>query len=128
MRAEELKELLDLFRENPLGTKKWWRFASYKKGNDKDQVLLFRQGPNPRGICGTGKICGKPERTDEGKQTGRAYIHFEKLVDPNEGFLLSVEAIRDIQGIEKLVNSEKSGVRVPDDVAAELWRRLAPVC
>ncbi|HMF61028.1 MAG TPA: HNH endonuclease signature motif containing protein, partial [Vicinamibacterales bacterium] len=46
--------------------------------------------------------------------------------DPAGGFLLPLAAVEDFVP-ESLINAQSSGTRVPDNVAAELERRLAPV-
>jgi hypothetical protein len=92
---------------------------------------LFKQGSDPRGIFGVGKIIERPrlqiDPTDiDAGQRWRAKISFDRLVDPNREFLIGLDAIIDILP-ETLVDAQSSGTTVPRGVELELEKRLSPL-
>lgn len=129
--AAEMSKLVGRFDADPATALPLWRIVSHQTARTGDRVYLFKQGADPRGIFGVGEIIDLPQLRmdptdiDEGPRY-RAKIRFKFLVDPSETFLLDYQTIRDFLP-EKLVNSQASGIRVPEEVACELERRLAPL-
>jgi putative restriction endonuclease len=131
-RGRPLAELRDLIaRVNAdLDTTAWWRIHSHQQARVGDRVYVFKQGTaSPRGLIGVGEIVTAPDfrgTPTDPEPRWRADIGFQKLVDPTQEFLLSLFAIEDVVPAS-LVAAAASGFSVPDDVALELERRLAPV-
>jgi putative restriction endonuclease len=129
--ASELSSLVERFEVSPAGTTELWRIASHQAARPGDRVYLFKQGVGPRGIFGVGEIiehpCRQADPTDnERRGAYEARISFDRLVDPDRGFLLSLEEISDIIP-NALLTTQRSGIGVPEDVANEIERRLAPL-
>jgi putative restriction endonuclease len=126
---EKLKDLVRRFDSNPTTAMEWWRISSRRSARVGDRVYLFKQGAGPRGIFGVGTIVDGPElrdspADDEGEQP-RALVRFDKLVDPEEGFLLSLSEIEDIVPPTS-ITAQSSGTSLPEEISSELDRRLAP--
>jgi putative restriction endonuclease len=128
--AEEMTELVRRFEIDPANTTIPWRIASHKSAQIDDRVYLFKQGSDPRGVFGVGKIIERPHlQTDPTDNEGpkyRAKIRFDQLVDPSREFLIGLDAINDIVP-DTLINAQASGNGVAEDVALELEKRLAPL-
>jgi len=126
----DLRALIDRVKQDPdaPGSTEWWRIAN-SNARIGERVYVFKQGTrSPRGVIGVGEIVGRPEMVgapSEPEIRLRAKIRFQKLVDPTAGFLLGLAAVDDFVP-QSLIDAPRSGVRVPEDVAAELERRLAP--
>jgi hypothetical protein len=107
----------------------WWRIAN-SNARIGDRIYVFKQGTqSPRGIIGVGEIVSLPQMADtptDSEKRLRAKVRFQKMLDPTDGFLLPLAAIEDFVP-KSLINAQSSGTLVPDDVAIELERRLAPV-
>lgn len=129
--ASEMSSLVKRFETSPAGATPVWRIASHQAARPGDRVYLFKQGAGAKGIFGVGQIIEYPrlqaDPTDiEGKETFRARIGFDRLVDPGRAFLLSLEDISDILP-DGLLTAQSSGVGVPEEVAIEIEKRLAPL-
>ena len=127
----DLRALIERVEADPdaPGATEWWRIAN-GAARVGERVYVFKQGArSPRGVIGVGEIVGRPERratpTDPAEHL-RVNVRFQKLVDPTAGFLLP---LAEVDGFvpPRLITAQSSGTRVPDDVAEELERRLAPV-
>ncbi len=131
-RGWPLAELRDLIARVSLAPEstEWWRIHSHQQARVGDRVYIFKQGTaSPRGVIGVGEIVTAPDFRPtpiDLPPRWRVEIRFQKLVDPTQEFLLSLFAIEDIVPAS-LVTAAASGFSVPDDVALELERRLAPV-
>lgn len=128
MPVEELKGLVRDFELDPKSASKWWRFASHTRGRIGDKVYLFKQGRGPRGIFGVGEIIEGPElRAELAREGGEprwgVLVSFENIVDPDDDFLLPLDEM--VMVPKGIINSESSGIHVPDDVASHLETRLA---
>lgn len=126
-----MSSLVELFETSPANATPLWRIVSHKAARPGDRVYLFKQGAGLKGIFGVGEIIEYPrvqaDPTDiEGGETHRARISFARLVDPGRGFLLSLEDISDILP-DALLTTQGSGIGVPEDVAIEIEKRLAPL-
>jgi putative restriction endonuclease len=129
--ASEMSAMVERFETSPADANPLWRIASHQAARPGDRVYLFKQGAGPKGIFGVGEIIEYPrlqaDPTDiEGGETYRTRISFARLVDPARSFLLSVEDISDILP-RALLTTQGSGIGVPEDVATEIERRLAPL-
>jgi putative restriction endonuclease len=124
---EELQDLVSRFNNDPSGATEWWRIASHQSAHRGDRVYLFKQGDDLRGIIGVGIIVHGPALrsvpSDDLGPVPRALVRFEQLVDPSTEFLLRLEEIEDVIP-PALINAQASGNSVPDEVAAEIEKRL----
>ena len=127
----DLRALIDRVEADPDEPEaiEWWRIAN-RDARIGERVYVFKQGTrSPRGVFGVGEIVGRPKRvgtpTDPDVRL-RANIRFQKLVDPTAGFLLPLATVDDFVP-QRLIDAPRSGVRIPDDVAVELERRLVSV-
>lgn len=127
---EKLSALTKDFKTDPYGTTEWWRLASYKTAQIGDEVVLFKQGEEPRGIFGRGEIVAGPQpRADSSGGDGqrwRVQVRFTELVDPEIDLLTTLAELRDILAIadNNLVNTQASGTQVPNAIAEKLRARL----
>ena len=126
-----MSALVKNFETLPAGATPLWRMASYQAAKPGDRVYLFKQGVGAKGIFGVGEIIEYPRlQADpadiEGGETYRARIKFDQLVDPSQSFLLSLEQIRDVLP-DTLLTAQSSGIGVPEGVATEIEKRLAPL-
>jgi hypothetical protein len=96
-----------------------WRFANRKDVRLGDRVFLLLQGNLGPAIIGYGRISGAALQSDGNWQFP---VRFEALVDPTRAALLPPADLRTIRGGEKSWNTQSSGVRLSDDVAAVLDR------
>jgi hypothetical protein len=128
--SSNLRGLIDRVEADPdaPGSTEWWRIAN-RNARVGDRVYVFKQGTrSPRGVIGVGEIVEPPEErstSTDPKTRLRANIRFQKLTDPTARFLVPLAEVADFLP-EDLVNARTSGVRVADEVAMELERRLAP--
>jgi hypothetical protein len=124
---EHLRDLIRRVEIDPEHATEWWRIASPRAARVGDRVFVFKQGDDPRGVFGIGRIVEGPEtrRSDTDPEARpRACIRFDRLVDPTREFLLPLEAIADvIPGT--LVRAMASGHRVPNEITVELEKRIA---
>jgi putative restriction endonuclease len=128
--ASEMSSLVRQFESSPAIATPLWRIASHQAAKPGDRVYLFKQGQGRKGIFGAGEIVEYPrlqsDPTDiEGGDTYRARVRLDRLVDPDHAFLLSLEDISDVLP-DSLLKAQGSGISVPEDVAAEIEKRLVP--
>ena len=126
--VEKLQNLVERFNADPSSATEWWRIASHASAQVDDRIYLFKQGADPRGIFGVGRIIQGPEYRDnpsdhEGAQH-RALIRFTELVDPTKSFLLSLTEMDDVVP-SSLINAQASGTGVAAEIAEQLDRRLS---
>lgn len=131
--SSDLQALINRVEKDPAAHEpELWRIA--KSARIGERVYVFKQGTRSpkgigRGIIGIGEIVDYPKMVSDPTESGihlRAKIRFQKLVDPTAGFLLPLDAIKDLVP-QSLINARRSGMPVPDEVAAELERRLIPM-
>lgn len=94
-----------------------WRFRN-KDAKRGDRVFLLLQGKGGPAIIGYGTVNGKA-----GRRSGTARtvpIKFERLVDPSVQVLASKEELLNIPKGKRFWRTQFSGVRLEDNVAAEL--------
>lgn len=126
---EQMDELIRSFETDPATATPLWRVASSKAASIGDRVYLFKQGAGQRGIFGIGELIEAPRQqfdpTDkDAGLTDRARVRFSHLVNPKQAFLLDHDALADLVPIQ-LIEAQRSGNGVPEDVARELENRLA---
>ena len=127
--ASEMASLVERFETTPASAMPLWRLASHRAAQSGDRVYLFKQGTGPKGIFGVGEIIEsprlQPDKTDiEGGEAYRAKIKFDALVNPGREFLLYLEDIDDVLS-DALLTTQSSGIHVPENIAAEIEKRLA---
>jgi hypothetical protein len=108
-----------------------WSCAHSKQIRRGDRLFMLRQGAEPRGLFASGRAI-----TDwyEGPNwRGPGYCHYVDLVydvllDPARDALLPRELLRSGRLARMHWDTQSSGVRIPDEVAAELeqtWGSLS---
>jgi hypothetical protein len=96
-----------------------WRFKNRKDAKAGDRVFLILQGKAGPALIGYGKINGRPQRISG---TPQIPIRFERLVDPSAQVLATEEELFTIEGGKRFWRTQSSGIRLEDNVAAELER------
>jgi len=115
---EELKKLVQRF-DTDGDTHEEWQCKSHKKAQPGDRVFLMKQGEDPRGLFGSGKIVQGPYPGDE--NSFYVEISFDVLVDPvKTSVLVSRQELESLHRKEGLWDSQFSGMEIPADVAQEL--------
>ncbi len=94
-----------------------WRFRN-KDAKRGDRVFLLLQGKGGPAIIGYGTVNGKAERRSGTVLT--VPIKFERLVDPSLQILAGKEELLNIRNRKRFWRTQSSGIRLQDDVAAEL--------
>jgi putative restriction endonuclease len=129
--AEKMRDLVRRFLGDPSDATPLWRISAYQTAKAGDRVYLFKQGDDPRGIFGVGKIIEParlqydPDDIEQGARH-RVKIRFDALVDPESRFLLDLPDISDfVPG--SLVNANASGTTVSETAEMELERLLEPL-
>ena len=102
-----------------------WRFKSHKKAKVGDRVFIMKQGKNPRGLFGSGRITGKPFQNKN--MTNKAGQHpwcvdvtFDQLVDPKKTLLVPYEELSRFYPERGLWNNQSSGIEIPEHVASKI--------
>lgn len=113
-----------------------WSCGQSKRIRPGDRVFLLRQSVAPRGIVASGQATGVPypvphwipELAAAGRTTMCVEIALDVLLDPASEPILPREMLDGPQFSPMHWNTQMSGVRIPNEVAAELeraWARLA---
>jgi|GEM_PF-1147824 len=104
-----------------------WSVGVRKSGiGSGDRYFMLRQGPEPRGIMGSGSIDSEVWREQRWTGEGKANyvdITFDALVDPDEEpdrIIPIRELIERFEGRFYFMRVQGSGQKLPDDVAEEL--------
>jgi 5-methylcytosine-specific restriction enzyme A len=120
-RGWPISKLQKLVRQISNGepTEEPWRFINRKDALESDRVFLLLQGKGGPAIIGYGKISGAPQMTSG---TPQIPVRFERLVDPSGQVLATKEELFAIRGGERFWRIQSSGVRLDDNLAAELER------
>ena len=115
---EELKKLVQRF-ETDGDTREGWQCKSHKKAQSGDRVFLMKQGEDPRGLFGSGKIVRGPYPGDDNSYY--VEISFDVLVDPvKTSVLVSRQELESLHRKESLWDIPFSGMEIPPEVAQEL--------
>jgi 5-methylcytosine-specific restriction protein A len=93
-----------------------WRFHNRKDVSIGDRVFLLLQGKGGPAIIGYGDVVGEPEHAGN----WQVAVRFEVLVDPVKEDLANRSELVAIDGAQSLWRTQASGVRLPEEVAAEL--------
>ena len=94
-----------------------WRFINQKDAKVGDRVFLVLQGKAGPALIGYGRINGRPQKTSG---TPQIPVRFEDLVDPSSQVLATKDELVAIKGGERFWRIQSSGVKLDDNVAAEL--------
>lgn len=113
-----------------------WSCGVNKSIQPGDRFFLIRLGREPRGIVGSGRIRSAPfeelhwddERAKLDQTARYVDVVFDSLVNAEIDPLLPIDFLKDHPVLGRMHWSQQaSGVRIPDEIAAELtkqWSRL----
>jgi hypothetical protein len=118
-RGWPLSELQKLVRNLSIGepAEEPWRFINREDAQLGDRVFVLLQGKGGPAIIGYGRINGGPKKTTG---TPRIPIRFERLVDLSAQALATKDEPFAIKDGERFWRFQSSGVKLQDNVAAEL--------
>ena len=122
---EELKKLVQRF-ELDGDTREEWNCKSYKQVKTGDRVFLMKQGDDPRGLFGSGRIVRAPypdlrKTYKNGSHPYDVDISFDFLSDPvQRDVLISLPKLNSISKDSGLWHSRFSGKEIPAEVAQKL--------
>lgn len=107
-----------------------WRIAAHRQARKGDLAIAFKQGADPRGIIGIGRITGAPFQdaaidNTPGKMQYFAPVRWEKFTDPTRAFLLPYAAFAEWVP-KKFITAQGSGIRLPPDIAQRLLGLITP--
>jgi 5-methylcytosine-specific restriction protein A len=110
-----------------------WNCGNNKRIVKGDRVFLLRQGLEPRGVCGSGyadsdvyeDVHWRESQAKAGRVTRYVRVRWDALLDAEKESILPREWLNVPPLSEVNWNTQISGVRIPDDVAAELEERWA---
>ena len=124
-----MTSLVERFETKPSSTTTLWRIAAHKAAKEGDRVFLFKQGSGEKGIFGVGKLLERPQLQPDPTDIGGGHVYrvliiFDQLVDPGKDFLLGMDELNSFVP-DELFNTQSSGISVPEDVVAEIEKRLA---
>lgn len=106
-----------------------WSAGSNQSIRPGDQVFLLKQGVDPKGIIASGKAVtgvyerahGDPDRAAKQDKANEVDVEFDAIVPPDS--VLPVATLQTDGLADMHWATESSGVRIPDQAAAELERR-----
>jgi hypothetical protein len=106
-----------------------WDTGASRRLKEGDRVFLIRQGVEPRGIIASGEVRGAPYQdehwTADGRQANYVAIEWDQMFDPLVDIILLRSELDRLQPMHW--DPQRSGTRIPDEVAAELEREWAAV-
>jgi hypothetical protein len=94
-----------------------WRFKNRRDAQRGDRVFLLLQGKRGPAIIGYGRVNGRPQRISK---TLQVPVSFEGLVDPSAQAFATKQELFAIEGGDRFWRIQSSGVKLADNVAAEL--------
>lgn len=109
-----------------------WSCGNTRRIQPGDRFFLLRLGQEPRGIVGSGVILSEPfseahwdnDQAERGENSLFVEVSIETLRDADSEIILAQEVLRNDPLLSSMHWSpQASGIRIPDDVAAELERR-----
>jgi hypothetical protein len=106
-----------------------WDTGASRRLKEGDRVFLIRQGVEPRGIIASGEVRGAPYQdehwTGDGRQANYVAIEWDQMFDPLVDVIISRDELDRLQPMHW--DAQRSGTRIPNEVAAELEREWATV-
>jgi 5-methylcytosine-specific restriction protein A len=112
----ELQSLVNRVRKGDTVEEKW-RFQNIKDVSPGDRAFLLLQGKRGPALIGYGRVSGHPQ-VEAGKRV--VPITFENLVDPTTQILVGKDDLVAIRDAKRLWRTQSSGVKIPEDIAADL--------
>lgn len=99
-----------------------WSCASHKAVREGDRAYLIKLGKDPKGIMGSGYISSEPFMGDNhrGQPRMRILINFEKLLDPYNEEILSLDVLKSGALAAQHWSTQSSGIKIKPEVADEL--------
>ena len=118
---EKLLDLIQRFESSGKATEPW-RFMSHKQCKIGDRIYLLKQGDQPRGLFGSGRIVSAPyvnkaAINEAGNNPWCVDVEFDLLVDPKSELVVSETILKDAYSENGLWNTQASGVAIPDDIS-----------
>ena len=99
-----------------------WSCASHKAVGEGDRAYLIKLGKDPKGIMGSGYISSEPfmGENHRGQPRMRILINFEKLLDPYNEEILSLDVLKSGALAAQHWSTQSSGIKIKPEVADEL--------
>lgn len=126
----ELSDVVAAFQNGEAPIQRW-SCGTVKRIDVGDRVFLIRLVEEPKGIFGYGTILTASYRDTHWEDASRTsqYVKFQidGIVHPEVGPIIPRDRLDSPQFSQMHWNTQMSGVRIPDDVAAALlieWARL----
>jgi 5-methylcytosine-specific restriction protein A len=124
--VENLKKMIEEHQNGQ--TTHRWSSGTTKQISVGSRVFLMKQGKGQTGIFGSGEVVREPYEDDHynaderkaGKQGLFVDVNFDQLYDPTASIPVDRSELREID--ERLWNSQGSGKKIQQPVAAELER------
>jgi 5-methylcytosine-specific restriction endonuclease McrA len=127
---EELRKIVDRFDAGE-PVVEGWQCAAHVKIRVGDRAYLFKQGKEPRGVFGLGRVDGPPKAIGTaGAGKRKAYevpIRFELLLDPTSELLITKDALLRLGVSDQTLNHQASGFTFTPRTAARRIDELAAV-
>jgi 5-methylcytosine-specific restriction protein A len=99
-----------------------WSCASHKAVREGDRAYLIKLGKDPKGIMGSGYISSEPfmGENHSGQPSMRILINFERLLDPYNDVILSLDILKSGSLAAQHWSTQSSGIKIKPEVADEL--------
>ncbi|MHA3789014.1 hypothetical protein ACX0HA_12435 [Flavobacterium hauense] len=99
-----------------------WSCASHKAVREGDRAYLIKLGKDPKGIIGSGYISSEPfmGENHRGQPRMRILINFERLLDPYNEEILSLDVLKSGSLAVQHWSTQSSGIKIRPGVAVEL--------
>ena len=99
-----------------------WSCASHKAVREGDRAYLIKLGKDPKGIIGSGYISSEPfmGENHRGQPRMRILINFERLLDPYNEEILSLDVLKSGSLAAQHWSTQSSGIKIRPEVAVEL--------
>ena len=110
-----------------------WSCGRSKRLQVGDRVFVIRLGEHPKGIFASGSIAKPPkegehwdeQKAADGESCYFVKVAFDTLLDPNANEILPRELLNSPPFSKMHWDTQMSGVRIPDEVAADLEKLWA---
>jgi hypothetical protein len=99
-----------------------WSCSSHKAVREGDRAYLIKLGKDPKGIMGSGYISSEPfmGENHRGQPRMRILINFERLLDPYNEEILSLDVLKSGSLAAQHWYTQSSGIKIKPEVAKEL--------